>query len=236
MSTVDTQLLRTGNHADSREVVPEVVSLDENSASALLFRVANGTGARRELVGFVNLKFTGREISAVSEALASPKDRDGDKRSRGRRLLAGCLSVIAVILSCIADELVFSIPVLAVATIIGPRVAFVTLTPVYFAFALGVGILVMRLQAKGRGQRDSALRRWLDRKTSRRQVSWERRALAGLGLLGAGIVTIALGPILTPWLAYRLGLGKRYDLLVAGGAFWAVCLVGTYTGLVALII
>jgi hypothetical protein len=145
--------------------------------------------------------------------------------------------VLAVIVSCVVDELVFSIPVLAAATIVGPRIAFVALTPLYFVLALAIGIAVMRLRSKGRGQRDSALRRWLDRKTSRhQQMSWERRALAGLGLLGAGIVTIALGPVLTPWLASRLGLEKRYDLLLAGSAFWALCLVGTYTGLIALIV
>ena len=93
-----------------------------------------------------------------------------------------------------------------------------------------------RLRQRHRATNGSALQRWLDAKTARQGTDWERRTLVGFGLLGTGVVTIVLGPIVTPWLAQGRGLNRRYGTAAVGSVFWSVSLVATYSGLMALIL
>ena len=195
--------------------------------------------ARTRPVGFINLKFEIDGIARVSEArLPAARGRAGEapRPNVGAKIAGAGAKLVAIILYCFVDELVFSIPVIAVATIWDPWPAFVLLTPIYFAFGVIVGLVISRVRRRRGAARGSALQRWLDAKTTRQGTAWERRALLGFGVLGTGLVTIALGPILTPWLAQRLGLDRPYGTVVVGSAFWATCLVGTYSGLIALIL
>ena len=199
-------------------------------------RAAGPTNTRRP-VGFINLKFDGGAIAKVSEARLQAA-RPGVAAAQTTFAVTAAdtgAKVIALILYCLVDEFLFSIPVLALAALWDPWPAFLLLTPIYFAFATSVGFIVSRVRQRRGAVSGSALQRWLDTTTARRETNWERRALLGFGLLGTGVVTIILGPILTPWLAHRLGLDRGNGTVVVGSAFWSLCLVGTYSGLIALI-
>jgi hypothetical protein len=185
------------------------------------------------------LKFDIDGIAKVSEARLSAGRGGADVAPRpsvGAAVAGTGAKLVALVLFCFLDELVFSIPVLAVAAFWGPWRAFVLLTPLYFVFGVIVGVVISRVRGRRGVASGSALQRWLDAKTARQETHWERRALLGFGFLGAGVVTIVLGPILTPWLAHRLGLDRRYGTVMAGSVFWSTCLVGTYSGLIALVL
>ena len=222
------------------DITPEVINIDDHGASALLIGAAGPTNAGRP-VGFINLKFDHGAIAKVSEArLRAPRPVAATAAAAaparvGVTVASAGAKAVALVLYCVIDEFLFSIPVLALAALWDPWRTFLLLTPIYFVFAMTVGYLVAHLRQQRGAVQGSALQRWLDTKTARREANWERRALLGFGVLGTGVVTIILGPILTPWLAHRLGLDRGHGTLVVGSAFWSLCLVGTYSGLIALI-
>ena len=221
------------------DVTAEVVNVDHHGASALLISGVKGSSGSRRPVGFINLRFDADGIGKVSEVrLSRPTGRvpSAGRASLGARVMRAVAKLLLLIVYFFIDELVFSIPVFAVAALWDPWSAFVLLTPLYFGFAVILGVAISRLRERRGAVSGSALQRWLDTKTARQETNWERRALIGFGFLGAGIVTIVLGPLLTPWLAHRLGLDRRYRTLVVGSVFWSICLVGTYSGLMALIL
>jgi hypothetical protein len=225
--------------ATASDITLQMINADDHGASALLMGETAGPNTARRPVGFINLKFDVDGIAKVSEARLSAPRRGAHVAQRpgaGAAVAGTGAKLVAIVLFCFLDELVFSMPVLAVAAIWGPWHAFVLLTPLYFAFAVIVGVVISRVRGRRGAASGSALQRWLDAKTARQETDWERRALLGFGFLGAGVVTIALGPILTPWLAHRLGLDRRYGTVVVGSVFWSTCLVGTYSGLIALIL
>ncbi|HUP75921.1 MAG TPA: hypothetical protein VM282_23005 [Acidimicrobiales bacterium] len=220
-------------------VTAEVVNVDHHGASALLVSEGKGSSRTRRPVGFINLRFDADGIGKVSEVrLSRPTGRQSSAgpASPSVRVVRAGAKLLLLVLYFFIDELVFSIPVFAVAALWDPWRAFVLLTPLYFAFAMILGVAISRIRQRRGAVSESALQRWLDAKTARRETDWERRALIGFGFVGAGIVTIVLGPLLTPWLAHRLGLHRRNRTLVVGSVFWSICLVGTYSGLMALIL
>jgi hypothetical protein len=222
----------------SPDVTAQVVNVDQHGASALLVTAAKGSSTTRP-VGFINLRFDADGIGKVSEVRlsrpAAAHSRVGHA-SPIAKVVSAVAKVLLLVLYFFIDEIVFSIPVIAVAALWDPWRAFVLLTPLYFAFAMILGVAISRIRQRRGAVSESSLQRWLDAKTARKETDWERRALIGFGFLGAGIVTIVLGPLLTPWLAHRLGLHRRYLTLVVGSVFWSICLVGTYSGLMALIL
>ena len=217
-------------------VIAKVVNVDHNGASALLVSEAKGSSRAGRPVGFINLRFDADGIGKVSEARFSSGRASGIGRaSVGASAVRAVAKLLLLILYFFIDELVFSIPVVAVAALWDPWTAFVLFTPLYFAVAVVLSLAISHLRRRRGAVSGSALQRWLDRKAARHSTDLERRALMGFGLLGAGIVTIFLGPIVTPWLAHRLGLDRRPGTFVVGSVFWSICLVGTYSGLSALI-
>ena len=221
------------------DVTAELVNVDHHGASVrLVGDVMNGPKTARRPVGFINLQFDpdGVGIGKVSESLFSRARASETRRAGvGARILKAIAKLIALAAYFVMDELVFSIPVVAVAAFWDPWRAFLLLTPVYFAVAMAIGVMITRLRRRYRATNGSALQRWLDAKTARQGTDWERRALVGFGLLGTGIVTILLGPIVTPWLAEGRGLDRRYGTAV-GSVFWSVSLVATYSGFMALVL
>ena len=221
------------------DITPQVVNVDDHGASALLIGEVDGSGTTRRPVGFINLKFEVDGIARVSEArLPAARERAGEapRPNVGAKVAGAAPSSSPSFSIASSTSCCFLFRSSPSPRIWDPWPAFVLLTPIYFAFGVIVGLLISRIRRRRGGVRGSALQRWLDAKTTRQGTAWERRALLGFGVLGTGLVTIALGPILTPWLAQRLGLDRPYGTVVVGSAFWATCLVGTYSGLIALIL
>jgi len=219
------------------DVTAEVVNVDHHGASALLVSAVKGSSTTPRPVGFINLRFDAGGIGRVSEARFSTGRALGKSRAGlASRVARAGAKLLALVLYFIVDELMFSLPVLAVAALWDPWTAFVLFTPLYFALAVLLSLIISRFRQRRGAISGSAVQRWLDRKAARHTTDLQRRALLGFGLIGAGIVTILLGPIVTPWLAHRLGLDGRRGTVVVGSAFWSICLVGTYTGLIALIL
>lgn len=219
------------------DVTAEVVHVDHHGASALLVSAAKGSSTTRRPVGFINLRFDVDGIGRVSEARFSTARAAGENRAGlAVRVARAGAKLLALVLYFVIDELMFSLPVVAVAAVWDPWTAFVLFTPLYFALAVLLSLVISRFRQRRGAVSGSAVQRWLDRKAARHTTDLQRRALLGFGLIGAGLVTILLGPIVTPWLAHRLGLDGRRGSVVVGSACWSICLVGTYTGLIALIL
>lgn len=169
----------------------------------------------------------GTEIADVTAPLAPA-------RRRGWLVAAGAAAVVVALY--VWDDVVVSAPIIAVSAWLGPGLAFLVMTPLFFVISSALALAAVRAHDRATAGRPSRLETWLEHQVDGRRQGLARRLLRAGGAMGFVLSSILLGGTVTTWL---LRYGGRRDGLAtvayASSAINAVTFVGMYSGLVSLL-
>ncbi len=135
------------------------------------------------------------------------------------------------------DDVLLATPIVVTSGWLGPGLAFVLLTPVFFVVSTALAVAAVRAHERATRGRPGRLERSLRRQLDHRRGRLATELMRATGLISFVLASTLLGGTVTTWLI-RCG-GRRHGMIAVAAtssAINAVTFVGLYSGLVALVL